>query len=258
MTENALDPWFNKLPQSTIEKMLNPIAEPIGKGLGGVVSIIMNPFTKLGIISQQNINNFENKIKEKNSTIPIENRDTSKQGLALKAVEDSIYQLDSEDLQDMFANLIAASLDNRKNNDVHPSFSTILKDLSPKDAILFKKLYKLKVIPSVTVRFESSQTKLGINVKENILLVNGMNIIEPVSLNNLNRFGLVEIQRGSYLSSTPNLLRYQQFEESVYFLNEKASLPRHTEEFHLDNIVAIRGKVEVTSLGNLFGCYVIS
>ena len=258
MSVNDLNPWFEMVPQSTVGKLLDPIADPLGKGIGGVASFIMNPFMKLGIINKYNMENFEKKIMEKNSSIPPENRDTSKQGLALKAVEDSIYQLDSEDLQDMFSNLIAASLDNRKNADLHPSFSTILKDFSPKDAILFKEFYRLTAIPSVTIRFQSSEKKSGINILENILLIDGRTIIEPVALNNLNRFGLVEIVSGIYLSSTQNSLRYQQFEESPRDLNEKAKLPVNSGEFSLDDIAVNKGKVEITSLGKLFGKTVIS
>lgn len=258
MSENELNPWFEMVPQTTVGKLLDPIADPLGKGIGGVASFIMNPFMKLGIINKYNMDNFERKIMEKNNNIPPENRDTTKQGLALKAVEDSIYQLDSDDLQDMFSNLIAASLDNRKNADLHPSFSTILKDFSPKDAILFKEMYKYPAIPSVTVRIESSKKSSGVNIKENILLVNGLEVVEPVALNNLTRFGLVQIHPNLFLSSTQNSLKYQKFEESKYFLSEKAKLPIDSGESILDNIVVKKGSVEVTSLGKLFGKMVIS
>ena len=105
---------------------------------------------------------------------------------------------------------------------------------------------------------KSSEKKSGINIHENILLIDGRTIIEPVALNNLNRFGLVEIVSGIYLSSTQNSLRYQQFEESPLYLNEKAKLPVNSGEFSLDDIAVNKGKVEITSLGKLFGKTVIS
>ena len=56
MSENDLNPWFEMVPQSTVGKLLDPIADPLGKGIGGVASFIMNPFMKLGIINKYNIN----------------------------------------------------------------------------------------------------------------------------------------------------------------------------------------------------------
>lgn len=258
MSENDLNPWFEMVPQNTIGKLLDPIADPLGRGIGGVASFIMNPFMKLGIINKYNMENFEKKIMKKNSNIPPENRDTSKQGLALKAVEDSIYQLDSEDLQDMFSNLIASCLDNRKNTDLHPSFSTILKDFSPKDAILFMDLYKKTAIPSVTVKIQSSKNHSQIDIEDNILLIDDGFVIEPVALNNLTRFGLVTIQSDTYLSEKHYFSKYEQFENSKYFLDEKSKLPRITGEYIFDSIVAKKGTVEITSLGQLFGTMVIS
>ncbi|EFF31626.1 Abi-alpha family protein, partial [Enterococcus faecium] len=166
-----LDPWFNKVPQSTLEKLLNPIAEPIGKGFGGVVSYVMIPFMKLGVISEAKMTNFESKVDTKNSRIPIEERDSSKQGMAFKAVQDSVYQLDSEELQDMFSSLIASSLDSRINQNVLPSFSTILKDLSEDDAVLFKKLYELNAVAKVDIIFTNSNITTTLPVYDDIILL---------------------------------------------------------------------------------------
>ena len=41
MTLNTKGPWFYPIPESTVEKLINPIAEPIGEGLGGLASFIM-------------------------------------------------------------------------------------------------------------------------------------------------------------------------------------------------------------------------
>ena len=65
-SNNDLDPWFSMIPQSTIHKLIDPAATHIGKGLGGIASIISNPLVKLGIVSDVNLKNFEQKIHKKN------------------------------------------------------------------------------------------------------------------------------------------------------------------------------------------------
>ena len=50
------------------------------------------------------------------------------------AIEASKFYIEEEDMREMFANLIAASMDDRLTNEVHSSYVEIIKQLSPLDA----------------------------------------------------------------------------------------------------------------------------
>ena len=101
------------LPESTLEALLNPAAKSIGTAVGGLCDLIFFPLHKLGIYTEQKLKEYSDKIKQKTDDIPVENRDASKLNLVFKALEDSKYQINEEELQEAFANLIASTIDNR-------------------------------------------------------------------------------------------------------------------------------------------------
>lgn len=261
MTIEDNSPWFFPIPKSTVEKTLNPIAEPLGKGVGGLVSIMMNPLMKLGVISEHNMDKFEKKIIEKNNNIPLKNRDSSKQGLALKAVEDSIYQLDSEVLQDMFASLISSSLDDRKNPDVLPSFSSILKDLSSEDALLLRDLYEFNAVATADIKLFHSSKRTVLPCLDNILLFDDGSMKHlPTSVETLNRLGLVSIHKTSLVQ--PNFTNnYRQFRDVNNIYHDYAN--KQIERFKgdstsFDTFNIDEGYITMTKLGQQFGKVVIN
>lgn len=113
---------------------MGPATKSIGEGLGGIVNYVMGPLRRLNVTSEKSYQDFVNKLNTKTESIPDENRDTSKFGLALKTMEDSRYQIEEEDMREYFANLLAGLIDNRKNSNASPRFSTILSELTTTDA----------------------------------------------------------------------------------------------------------------------------
>lgn len=114
------------LPESTLEALLNPAAKSIGTAVGGLCDLIFFPLHKLGIYTEQKLKEYSDKIKQKTDDIPVENRDASKLNLVFKALEDSKYQINEEELQEAFANLIASTIDNRVNNLNFPHAESLL------------------------------------------------------------------------------------------------------------------------------------
>lgn len=246
------------VPDSTKEEALNPTANLIGQAFRGITHKVLDPLVRYNIVKDEEMKDFAAKVKQKTSETPLEYRDSSKLGLTLKSVEDSAYQLNSEELRDMFSSLIAASVDSRINEKVHPSFSTTLKDLSPDDAKIFKEIYLLGTIPSVTVRIIEQSSGSGVNIIENILIMDGYYLQAPETLNTLSNFGLITILSGTFLSSTTNKEKYDKFEESDIYLREKAKLPFYSEDLLFDKIEVKKGKVELTPIGKQFGSIVLS
>ena len=54
------------------------------------------------------------------------------------ALEASKYYIDEKELRDMFAKLVAASFDKTKNEDIHPVYVEIIKQLNAKEALILK------------------------------------------------------------------------------------------------------------------------
>ena len=66
--------------------------------------------------------------------------------------------IESQTLSDMFASLLAASLNPDEHEKVHPSFAQMLSELSPFDAAIFSRLMS----STEQIRFESSADELSI------------------------------------------------------------------------------------------------
>lgn len=92
--------------------------------------------------SKNKLKQFAEEIQTKNSQIPNENRDSSKIGLAIKAIEEARYQLDEDDIRKMYVNLISSTVDNRKNDAVSPRLATVVAQLGISEANLLKLLFK--------------------------------------------------------------------------------------------------------------------
>lgn len=246
------------IPDSTKEEALNPSANLLGQAFRGIAHKVLDPLVRYNIVKDSEMDDFSAKIKSKTSNIPLKYRDSEKIGLAFKAVEDSTYQLNSEELREMFANLISSSVDSRINSKLHPSFSTILKDMSSEDALLFRELNEYQTMPTVTIRIKVGSNGPGVDIIENIILAGDKYLNRPNSLTNLERLGLIEVVSGTYLSSDQNKEKYNRFEQSEYFLMQKRRLPIQSGDLIFTDIEIKKGKLELTKFGVDFGNMVIT
>lgn len=90
----------------------------------------------------QNIKDYKNSIATEISKIPEENIQEPPLSIVGPALEASKFYIEEEDLRDMFAKLIAGSMDASKSSLSHPSFVEIIKQMSPQDAKLIKQISK--------------------------------------------------------------------------------------------------------------------
>lgn len=238
------------IPESTKEELLNPSANLFGQASRGILHFFLDPLVKFNIVRNQDLEDFKNKVVTKNSNIPTEYRDDSKANLAYKAIEDAKFQLGYKELQNMFSNLIASTLDSRKNDVVEPAFSSILKDLSVEDARLLLHFIGNNVLPLVNIRFEDDNSS-GIDLVEHILLTNDEILHFPLSIASLERLGIIKIKETKLLSKK-YFDNYDSFKSSsLYKINEN-KLPVHTEQFTLNKIVVKEMHAALTSLGEKF------
>lgn len=84
---------------------------------------------------------FKKCLEAKVSAIPTENQIEPPLQIAAQALEDSKYCVESKELRDMFASLIANSMDSDHMPKIHPSFSKIIQQMSPLDAAMLKVIH---------------------------------------------------------------------------------------------------------------------
>lgn len=115
-----------------IGTMLSLLPRTIRLGLGKWERWIVNGEESLQLTAQA--------LKDKVQNIPIEKICEPEPYVAVPAIQQIAYCFDSEALRDMYANLLASSMNTDKKWSVHPSFVDIIKQITPDEAKLLKVL----------------------------------------------------------------------------------------------------------------------
>ncbi|MBI0093052.1 DUF4393 domain-containing protein [Lactobacillus sp. M0403] len=211
------------LPQSTIEKLLNPTAKNIGDTLGEISKFLLWPVNIGPSWANAHIEKFKQSIIDNVNKIPVENKDLSKASLAMKTIEDSKYQLSDDNLREMFAKLVAASIDKRNNQGLSPRFSNVLSQFSPEDAEFLMQISANILVSIPTVIFFSRKDD-GSGRKY------GDHFIAPdrstaswfqneLSLNNLVSLGIINQSDDAYSTHDTDKSFYDSAKKSSEFLS---------------------------------------
>lgn len=166
-----------KLPDcidESVKNVTNPISTNIGKTIGDLW------FLALGGISQcaekkrikyaAELENLKKSLEEKVEAIPPERRVEPNTQIACQALEDSKYCAENIAIREMFANLISSTMDSKTCDLVHPSFSTILKQMTSNDAIFFQKFSEKPDIPICNFILRHKQDTIYFYLLRNIYI----------------------------------------------------------------------------------------
>lgn len=197
------------ISKETGDALIKPIASSIGNASGtvldGLFHLILDPIRKFNIQRNFALEQFEKEVKGSVSEIPREFLDESKIGIVLKAMEDSRYQLNEEYIRELFTKLITSTLDSRNNSSITPKFSSIISEMSVKEAILLKDIYynSLSGIPLVSFQVQNDETLFVKFLEPKYLILDNQIMTAP----------LLELS----LLESANLI-YKQNEQSLKYL----------------------------------------
>lgn len=242
MDPNHFIDIYNALPENTKEAFLNPTAQSIGDAMGGAVKFILTPFRMLGIIGDQVYDDFKSKITKKSKDIPLENRDSSKLGLVLKAIEESRYQLNEDLLREIYANLVVSSVDNRKNNKITPRYATALSQLGVDDVRFLQKLYFAEYHNFPCGRLISKQDGGSVILTEPAYYPTNGSIAVHIAetLDILESLGLIKVFFDTWLSRDIYLQKYSEIEGFLKSFNPS---------YLANNIELEKGYIKLSDFG---------
>jgi len=250
-TINAMAGLAKEVP--IYQDAVQPAAKEIGKALCTVtktVNVALSPVSAL-IWGYDQVKDFvNNKISEKLQNVPLENIVTPPTHIAGPALESLRYTGAIEELKELYANLIASSMDSSTTERVHPSFVEIIKQLSADEAILLKAFISKNQEPIITIRSNENAKDVGYDEFRHFsLLGEEMNCSNhkqiPNHLDNLSRLGIIEIPAQYQLSDEEF---YKPLEEHPFVLKIKEKILE--EDRRIPKIK--RKTVILTGLGELF------
>jgi len=236
--------------------MVQPAAQELGKGLLTVaktVNLALAPLAGVVWGFDKIKEKFFPKVEERLRNVPRENIITPRISVAGPIVEALRYAGSEEALSDLYANLLATSMDRVTASTAHPAFTEIIKQLTPDEAKILKCFTSNQPMPLIDIKKFSKSDK----VSGGYLLkyVNHSNLgstagcehldLVPAYIDNLVRLGLAEIPSGQCYKLD---VIYRSLEDSELAISIKAEIERNPE----DGCEFERKFLAVTSLGRQF------
>lgn len=166
--------------------------------------------------------------------------------IAVPALQAISYSMDNETLRNMYANLLANSMNVKVKDFVHPSFVDIIKQMSPSDAEIFNKICNSKIRPVIDLSISFKNKQGNYNYLYSVTWLDSYDYeVVLISISNLLRIGLIEINNGIEYTDDSNYDAVRK--NSVYVHYKKSN--------ETDNNVTVNETkqfIKITPLGNLF------
>ncbi len=187
------------------QDVVQPSARQLGKSLETVsktVNIALAPIKAL-VWGYDQIESFiSTRVVEKLKNIPEENIITPEPQVAVPTVEALRYTGHDENLRELFANLLASAMNKTTSQNAHPSFVSIIKNLSSQEALLVKRFCKEYSFPLIDLRVKKNDGHITAMAHFSLFHKEaGINLsLVPANLDNLCRLGILEIPYGTFLT----------------------------------------------------------
>lgn len=134
-----------------------------------------------------------------------------------QALEDSKYCVESEQLRNMFSNLIANSMNADYATVAHPAYSGVIKQMSPTDARVLKTIPPKCLIPIVDYVIEDKRSGSTETKHSSIYIpvLPGLDIFkQAASISSLSRLGILNIDTESTITDES---AYEPYEHEPFF-----------------------------------------
>lgn len=143
MIDQSLGQAAVQIAKPLYEDALKPGAREMGKALGTVGAAVNTALAPLRFVvwSFDQIElMIKGKLEERLKGVPKEKIVTPPSNVAVPVLEALRYTADLEPLREMFVNLLATSMNSDTSPKAHPSFASIIKDLTPDEARIIQHL----------------------------------------------------------------------------------------------------------------------
>ena len=182
--------------------------------------------------------------------------------VAVPALQSLAYSMDSDELRDLYANLLSKAFYSDTKNGVHPAFVDVIKQMAPREATILTELCQLTECIAPVCKIYATHRKVGMQMvgqsqsisycPEVITPLNeGLKDTDALSphLYNLERLGLIAID----FEFAPNRLDYSFTEDfENQYKDFIAELQAQSPKGHKTEISYTHGFIRLTAFGRSF------
>lgn len=257
MSKNEIIDVATEVAKEIASDVYNDAGKPIAKPIGGLLGLIPRairaafaPIEKWILHREYSVLETQKLLEKKLEGTSPELIESPAPHIAVPTIQYISYCMDNEELREMYANLLANSMNKVVKNGVHPGFVEIIKQLSPDEAKVLRHLYKNSLVPTIGIRVHKKPTgtvvvqHLFTNIME-LCQCENINCYEQV-IDNLMRLGLVNVTSDECLT---NKTLYEPLKNHPYILDQKEKLET------LENVTKvdfIEGRMKLTHFGISF------
>ena len=196
------------MSEELTQKIYNDVAHPALQTTGELLDLLpraikaaLAPIEKWMMNREYQIKETAKLLERKLRNVPLEQIETPEPYIAIPVLQYISYCMDNNELREMYANLLASSMNNVVKNGVHPGYVEIIKQLCPDEAKILQHIAKEEKIPTISVYYCKSS---GGNIRvlkdfSDAGYLTGCEKPENICryLSNLFRLGLIEIPDSS-------------------------------------------------------------
>jgi hypothetical protein len=232
---------------------VQPAAKEVGKGLHLVAKAVNAALVPVEafVWGVDQIREFvHTRVAKKLENVPPDEIQPPKPHIGVPTIDALRYTGSEPDLADLYANLLATSMDRATAYTAHPGFVDIIKNMCPDEARIMRYLSKVHKYPLVDVRLvqRSDQTFHVTHRHVSLLGVDSQCEHPPLASNyidNLERLGLLEVRTDVRMSAEEPYKRIEEYPQVASILADLKKVEGKSVEVD-------KFRVEVTDLGKQF------
>lgn len=232
---------------------IQPAAKEVGKSLQLVaraVNAALAPVEGL-VWGVEKIRDFvRERVAAKLENVPPEDVQQPKPHIAVPAIEALRYTGAESELAELYANLLATSMDKATAYRAHPGFVDMIKNMSPDEARIMKLLATAGSQPLLNIKAVQKEGG-GFQVVHRHLSLIGLKAscehvpLAPTYLDNLVRLGLIEVPTMRRIKADEPYKEIEDFPQVSKILDDLRKIETHTVEVE-------KIKLDLTDLGKQF------
>ena len=248
---NTNIPVDSTLVNKIYDDVLHKPAEEIGKTLALIPKVIntaLLPIQEWIYSKEVNFEKTKILISEKLENVPEEKIVSPESCVAVPAIQALSYSMDSDELRNMYANLLAKAMNKDTRDQVHPAFTEFIRQMSPIDADILKIFLDnpQMATPLIDVIERNQENNSYFLIIPNLTNISKYdNLTVSISIDNLLRLGLINIPADKSINSTS---AYETITDTMIFKNFK-EIYKLKPGYKID---ILKKLISITELGTKF------
>lgn len=253
MEEKKTEEAVKEIAKEVYNDGCKPAVKAVGETLGLIPRAIraaLLPVEKWILNREYNLAETKKLLAAKLQDTPPEQIETPEPYIAVPVCEAISYCMNNKELRDMYANLLANSMNKVVKDGVHPGFVEIIKQLSPDEAKILKYFYSNPIIPIITLRAEDKANS-GLDILSNYSNIEKkvpceQPLLIGVCFDNLIRLGMIHRESDRFLTDEAH---YEALKQDPYV---KKSMEDIKKQEQYNNPRIKKGYIELTAFGKKF------